>query len=250
MKSIDLEKLQLYDTLMKSYIAKRTYVRITLEEYENRLALYNSDNSYIDPDSGLPFKETVYFTTNENGEETPIRAIDIVYTDNFKIGAINVQNALDLIASELNSKADSILYDKENSNLQLKNGDTILSTTTIESAEIDFVGTTLEVEEAIANGTITEGTKVYITDDYSVENYSTNLLSDLWVGDTIPYIYDLGIEDRYDFEVTLPSYITEEQIDALQFARIIASGDDNLLRAWGEKPTIDIPVIVKIWMVD
>ena len=115
---------------------------------------------------------------------------------------------------------------------------------------IDFVGTLAEVNTAIENGVITEGMKVYITDDYDSENYYTTLLSSSWVGNTAPYIYDLGIEDGYDFEITLSNTVTAEQFEALQDAQITANGVDNLLRAYGDKPTIDIPVIVRKWVAD
>lgn len=106
------------------------YVKITLEEYKKRLALYNEDNSYIDPDSGLSFKKTIYFITNE--EVVYIDASNIDYVNDFYVGAKNVKEVLDIIATKFDSKADNISYDKEKSEFQLKAGDTILSTITIE----------------------------------------------------------------------------------------------------------------------
>ena len=82
-----------------------------------------------------------------------------------------------------------------------------------------------------------------------VDSYDTTLLSGSWTGDSAPYIYDLEIEEKYNFEVTLPNSVTIHQIEALQSACIMGSGNDNLLRAFGEKPTIDIPVIIKKWTV-
>lgn len=114
---------------------------------------------------------------------------------------------------------------------------------------VDFIGTSEEANNALANGTITDGMKVYITDDYSSISYSDVLVANSWTGESVPYIYDLGIDNSYDFEVTLASDITVEQLEALQAAQIVASGSDNLLRAYGEKPIIDIPVIVRRWVV-
>lgn len=73
--------------------------------------------------------------------------------------------------------------------------------------------------------------------------YSAN-----WTNDTAPYIYDLGIEDKYSFEMLLPNTITLDEFEIIQAAQIAGCGNDNLLRAWGEKPTIDFSVIIRKWV--
>ena len=79
------------------------------------------------------------------------------------------------------------------------------------------------------------------------EMENITLLSSSWTGSEIPYIYDLGIEDDYDFEISLSNTITADEVEALQSAQILGNSNDNLLRAWGDKPIIDIPVIIKKW---
>ena len=136
-----------------------------------------------------------------------------------------------------------------------------------EYEKLGFIGTMAELEQALAKGELEEGIKVFITDDNNsssgsngsstggncnctekeIEVYDTVLLSTQWTGNTIPYIYDLGIEDKYDFEILISNTITAEEVEAMQIAQILANGNDNLLRAWGEKPTISIPVVVKKW---
>lgn len=72
--------------------------------------------------------------------------------------------------------------------------------------------------------------------------YATN-----WTGSEAPYSYDLGIASGYDFEVNLTNAVTKDMIDSIMSYTIIGNMSDNILRAFGEKPEIDIPIIIRKW---
>lgn len=68
-----------------------------------------------------------------------------------------------------------------------------------------------------------------------------------WTGTEAPYSYDLGIASGYDFEVNLTNAVTKDMIDSIMSYTIIGNMSDNILRAFGEKPEIDIPIIIRKW---
>lgn len=74
------------------------------------------------------------------------------------------------------------------------------------------------------------------------------LLASLWVGSTAPFTYSLmlsGVTLNSVQEIIPSTSITQVQLDVLQNANIIDAGqaiDTINLKAWGTKPTIDIPI--------
>lgn len=66
-----------------------------------------------------------------------------------------------------------------------------------------------------------------------------------WVGTDAPYTYDLGLDSTVDAEILLPNTATADEVDACVNAQITGNGTDNLLRAWGDKPEIDIPIVIR-----
>lgn len=76
------------------------------------------------------------------------------------------------------------------------------------------------------------------------------LLASMWVGSTAPFTYSLVLSGvtLNSIQEMIPSIsITQVQLDALQNANIIDAGqaiDTIYLKAWGIKPTIDIPINV------
>jgi hypothetical protein len=80
----------------------------------------------------------------------------------------------------------------------------------------------------------------------SVENGT--LLAASWEGTEVPYTYSLsvsGVTSTSIQEVLLSANITQEQLEAAQSANIQDAGQSKntiLLKAWGEKPAIDIPI--------
>lgn len=87
-------------------------------------------------------------------------------------------------------------------------------------------------------------------DKSSIDDYT--LLSSNWVGDSAPFIYTLGVSGVTATslqEVFPSSTATTEQFTAWQGASIADGGQaDNtlILKAYGTKPTVDIPVKVVV----
>ena len=50
----------------------------------------------------------------------------------------------------------------------------------------------------------------------------------------------------YDIEISLDSTATAEQAEAFNGAQIVGSATSNIIKAYGEVPTIDIPIILKV----
>ena len=74
------------------------------------------------------------------------------------------------------------------------------------------------------------------------------LLSASWEGTEVPYTYSLsvsGVTSTSIQEVLLSANITQEELLAAQSANIQDAGQSKntiLLKAWGKKPEVDIPI--------
>lgn len=79
---------------------------------------------------------------------------------------------------------------------------------------------------------------------------NTSLLATAWVGSSAPYTLDLtvsGVTATSIQEIALASGVTSAQLDAFSNAKIIDNGqatDTISFKAYGTKPTIDIPLTV------
>lgn len=82
----------------------------------------------------------------------------------------------------------------------------------------------------------------------SVVDYT--ILASAWSGTTVPYTYTVtmtGVTPTSMQELIPSTAITQAQLETLQNASIVDGGQANntiYLKAWGDKPTIDIPVRV------
>lgn len=50
----------------------------------------------------------------------------------------------------------------------------------------------------------------------------------------------------YDIEIALDSTATSEQAEAFNGAQIVGSAISNTIKAYGDVPTVDIPIILKV----
>ena len=81
---------------------------------------------------------------------------------------------------------------------------------------------------------------------------TATLLASGWTGSTAPYTYTLsltGVTVTSVNEIMLPTSATQAQVEAMQAANITDGGqavNSITLKAWGDKPTIDIPIRVVI----
>ena len=96
-------------------------------------------------------------------------------------------------------------------------------------------------------------TKKYVDDVVATTKSTTvsaTLSSSSWSGDSAPYTYTLavtGVTTSSNQELLPALNITEEQLTALQSANIQDGGqsaDTIVLKAFGDKPTIDLPIRV------
>lgn len=78
---------------------------------------------------------------------------------------------------------------------------------------------------------------------YTAENRT--LYANSWVGDAAPYTYDLGYADDFDIEILLANTADAAVVEAVVNAQISGNGGDNIIRAWGDKPSVEIPIIVR-----
>lgn len=108
----------------------------------------------------------------------------------------------------------------------------------VQIATVDQLGIVKPDGETIE---IDEDGKLFINS----QTEELTLFADNWTGVAAPYICDLDIETKYDVEVLLSNTATAEQVEAITNAQIAGNGTDNLLRAWGDKPTIDIPIVIR-----
>ena len=68
-----------------------------------------------------------------------------------------------------------------------------------------------------------------------------------WEGSAAPYTYRLDSKfDEVDIEVVENVNMTLEQLEVIENAKIKSdpSSDEHILYAFGEKPTIDVPVML------
>ena len=69
-----------------------------------------------------------------------------------------------------------------------------------------------------------------------------------WVGDSAPYTYTISDYNDQTIEVMEDVTMSIEQLEALENAKIKSNpmSDENILYAFGEKPTIDLPVLLRV----
>lgn len=86
---------------------------------------------------------------------------------------------------------------------------------------------------------------VYVIDPDPIYVKAT-LLSTGWTGSSAPYTYTLTGYDGKNVEVVEDVSMTMEQLEAIESAKIKSdpSSSKHILYAFGEKPTINVPVLL------
>lgn len=84
----------------------------------------------------------------------------------------------------------------------------------------------------------------------AVNNLSTvstaTLLASDWYS-TCLYSFEIDYPSSiYDIEIALDSTATPEQAEAFNGAQIVGSATSNIVKAYGDVPTVDIPIILKV----
>ena len=76
---------------------------------------------------------------------------------------------------------------------------------------------------------------------------TTTLLASSWDSSAKTYSFESTYPNAsYDIEVALDSTATAEQAEAFNGAQIVGSATSNIIKAYGDVPTVDIPVIIKV----
>ena len=114
--------------------------------------------------------------------------------------------------------------------------------------------TKAQYEAALAAGTVSEN-ELYMVPEESVDMSNValkptittaTLLASNW--DLIAKTYSFETDypsASYDIEISLDSTATAEQAEVFNGAQIVGSATSNTIKAYGDMPTIDIPVILK-----
>ena len=74
---------------------------------------------------------------------------------------------------------------------------------------------------------------------------TATLLASGWNDGTYSFETDYP-SASYDIEVSLDSTATSEQAEAFNGAQIVGSATSNIIKAYGDVPIVDIPVIIKV----
>lgn len=73
------------------------------------------------------------------------------------------------------------------------------------------------------------------------------LLASNWDSTTKTYSFETDYPiTTYDIEIALDSTATTAQVEAFNGAQIVGSATSNIIKAYGEVPTADIPIILKV----
>lgn len=76
---------------------------------------------------------------------------------------------------------------------------------------------------------------------------TATLLASNWDSTAKTYSFETDYPSAsYDIEVSLDSTATSEQAEAFNGAQIVGSATSNVIKAYGDVPTVDIPVILKV----
>ena len=76
---------------------------------------------------------------------------------------------------------------------------------------------------------------------------TTTLLASSWDSSAKTYSFESTYPNAsYDIEVALDSTATSEQAEAFNGAQIVGSATSNIIKAYGDVPTVDIPIILKV----
>ena len=76
---------------------------------------------------------------------------------------------------------------------------------------------------------------------------ATTLTASNWDSTSKTYSFESTYPNAsYDIEIALDSTATAEQAEAFNDAQIVGSATSNVIKAYGDVPTVDIPIIIKV----
>ena len=114
--------------------------------------------------------------------------------------------------------------------------------------------TKAQYEPALAAGTVNEN-ELYMTEETNVDLTdvalkptitTTTLLASSWDSTEKTYSFEADYPvATYDLEIALDNTATTAQAEAFNGAQIVGSATSNIIKAYGDVPTVDIPIILK-----
>ena len=136
-----------------------------------------------------------------------------IETNNTRLNALSTQ--LDDLPPYIEPVASNISYNNTSSGLTANN-----------------------VQSAIDELTVLSAAPTIVT---------ASLLASRWNADTKTYSFEADYPvATYDIEVALDSTATSEQAEAFNGAQIVGSATSNIIKAYGDVPTVNIPIILKV----
>ena len=135
-----------------------------------------------------------------------------IENNNTRLSAISTQ--LDDLPPYIEPVASNISYDNNSSGLTANN-----------------------VQSAIDELTVLSAAPTVVT---------ASLLASRWNADTKTYSFETDYPvATYDIEIALDSTATSEQAESFNGAQIVGSATSNIIKAYGDVPTVNIPIILK-----
>lgn len=124
--------------------------------------------------------------------------------------------------------------------------------TAITALQADSTVTALSTRVTAIEGNVTaiEGNITAINTKLQSQTIETTLVATNWQGTQAPFTYALSVEGvttTSNQDITFSVNATQAQIESCQSANIVTGGQSTgviNLRAFGSKPTVDIPIIV------
>lgn len=111
----------------------------------------------------------------------------------------------------------------------------------------------IEALSAVVSWGSGDGTAVITTESEDLTAYAfkptittATLLASSWDSTEKTYSFETNYPNAsYDIEIALDSIATSEQAEAFNGAQIVGSATSNIIKAYGDVPTVDIPIILK-----
>lgn len=245
------------------YNSTTTYTRLNVVSYRGALYTCKATCTGVNPDNTEYWQKTL--------ESSGSTAKGVSYDNSTSgLSATNVKGALDELA-ERNGGVSGVKGSAENTYRQ---GEVNISPANIgaySTSEVDTLlngkqnsltaGSGISIEANVVSSTLIIDSSLSGTSENPVQNKAVKvaidnkankttseeytLVAENWIGDSAPYTYDLNIPTTTDVEVLLTNTATPSQVEMVTNAMISGNGNDNILRAWGEKPTENIQVVIR-----
>ena len=208
------------DTTIKKNIGDQLYVNV-----DNDTIYYDNETQKLKAKAGSEAPEV---------DDTTIKVVD----DKLSVNIDNDTLYVDETDNKLKARQSGGGVEVDNTTIKFVNEKLVAQ------IDDDFdKNSELPVQNKIITGAINTLNTAIVKKSEEVTLTTSN-----WVGSSAPYTYDLSAyteSNKYDLEI-LPKNTWDSALQSMVVkAQIGSSGNDNKLYAWGNKPTDNIPVIIR-----